>query len=224
LREAETQDVGFEADGRRRRAAPWTAAWNHVMSIQAAITALRTFTRSDPIVNDRETLEALEKEIFNTSDRVTAVMLGAAVETALERLLASRMRQNLNRTERDQLFGFEGAVGTFSAKIIIAYAMRIIGPITYSDLKLIKELRNQFAHSRIAFDFQTPQVVAVCNELKIPKLPDSSDSFKSRIGMEKSASWMLFVSACHNIAYRMLVKREGPKEGDFVFINDEPLP
>jgi DNA-binding MltR family transcriptional regulator len=201
-----------------------TAAWNHIMGIQAAITALPTFTRSDPIVNDRETLEALEREIFNTSDRVTAVMLGPYVETALDRLLTSRMRPNLSKIERDQLFGFEGAVGTFSAKIIIAYAMNIIGPITYSDLKLIKELRNQFAHSRIAFDFPTPEVVAVCNELKIPKLRDNSDSFKSRIGMEKSASWMLFVSACHNIAYRMLVKREGPHEGDFVFVNEERLP
>ena len=128
-----------------------------------------------PSREDRETLEALEKEVFNTSDRVTAVMLGAFVETALEKLLASRMRRNLNKTERDQMFGFEGAVGTFSAKIIIAYAMNIIGPITYSDLKLIKELRNQFAHSRIAFDFQTPEVAAVCNELKVPKLPDSGN-------------------------------------------------
>ena len=54
---------------------------------------------------------------------------------------------------------------------------------------------------------------------------DSSDSFKSRIGVEKKPeSWMLFVSACHNIAYRMLVKRDGVKEGDFIFVNDEPLP
>ena len=103
--------------------------------------------------------------------------------------------------------------------------MKIIGPITYSDLNLIKELRNQFAHSRRPFDFQTPEVVAVCNQLKVPQLRDSSDSFKSRIGTEsKSNSWMLFVSACHNIAYRMLVKRDGPKAGDFVFVDDEPLP
>lgn len=194
------------------------------MGIPAAVKALRTFAKADPIANDTETLEALENEIFNTSDRVTAVMLGAAVETALERLLASRMRQDLSRTEQDQLFGFEGAVGTFSGKIMVAYAMSIIGPITYSDLKFIKELRNQFAHSRVVFDFQTSQVAAVCNELKTPRLPDSNNSFKSRIKTEKSASWMLFVSACHNILYRMIVKQHGPRAGDIVFVNDEPLP
>jgi DNA-binding MltR family transcriptional regulator len=195
------------------------------MGISAATKALVKFTRSDPTANDRETLEVLEKELFNTSDRATAVMLGAHVETALEKLLASRMRDNLNSTERNKIFGFEGPVGTFAAKIIVAYAMNIIGPITYSDLDLIRLLRNEFAHSRQPLNFQTPEVAAVCNELKIPKLRDSSDSFKQHIGgVEKPTSWMLFVSACHNIAYRMVVKREGPREGDFVFVNDEPLP
>jgi len=135
---------------------------------RAAIKALRTFAQGDPVVNDRGMLETLEKELFNTSDRVTAVMLGAHVETALEKLLVSRMRGNLNSDGRSRLFGFEGVVGTFSAKIIVAYATKIIGPITYSDLNLIKELRNQFAHSRRPFDFQTPEVVAVCNQLRSP--------------------------------------------------------
>jgi len=176
------------------------------------IKALRAFTRGDlTLNNDRETLEALEKELFHTSDRVTAVMLGALVEAALEKLLAAQMHRR-----RDV---------SFSKKINIAREKNIIGPVTRSDLYFIRELRNEFAHSRRPFDFRTPQVVAVCNELKVPHLEDSSDPFKSRIGAEaKSKSWMLFVSACHNIAYRMLVKREGPKEGDFAFINDEPLP
>ena len=126
------------------------------------IKALRAFTRSDPTVNDRETLEALEKELFNTSDRVTAVMLGALVETALEKLLASRLHHRRDRT--------------FSEKINIAHEEKIIGPITRSDLYFIRELRNEFAHSRRPFDFQTPQVVAVCNELKVPKLGSLHES------------------------------------------------
>jgi hypothetical protein len=202
------------------------------MSIPAATKALRAFTQRDPTVTDREALDAFEKELYGTSDRVTAVMLGATVETALEKLLASRMRKDLNSDERSKLFGFEGAVGTFSAKIIVAYAMKIIGPITYSDLNIIKLLRNEFAHSRVPFDFQTPQAIAVCNELQVPKLPDSDSSFPlmttnapSRFGITGiPPPWTLFVSACHNIAYRMLVKRDGIRAGDFVFVNDEPLP
>jgi hypothetical protein len=194
------------------------------VGIPAATKALRAFARADPVVNGKEALAALENELFNTSDRVTAVMLGAHVETALERLLLSRMRNNLNPTNRDRLLGSNGVIGTFSAKIIIAYAMRFVGPITYSDLELIRELRNQFAHSRRSLNFEIPEIVAVCSELKIPKLQDSNDSFALHLKVAKSASWMLFVSACHNIAYRMLVNREGPREGDFVFDNDDPLP
>jgi len=196
----------------KRTGAPAGRRGTTVIVTPPVIKALRALTRGDPTVNnDREALEALEKELFYTSDRVTAVMLGALVETALEKLLVSQMHFRRDLTS--------------SEKINIAHEKMIIGPVTRSDLYFIKELRNEFAHSRRPFDFQTPQVVAVCNELKVPHLDDSSDPFKSRIGAEaKSKSWMLFVSACHNIAYRMLVKREGPKEGDFVFINDEPLP
>jgi hypothetical protein len=194
----------------KQTAAPTGQRVTTVTATPPAIKALRAFARGDPIVKDREALEALENELFKTSDRVTAVMLGALVEAALEKLLASRTHHRRDRT--------------FAEKIDIAHAAKIIGPITRSDLYFIKELRNAFAHSRQPFDFQTPQVVAVCNELKVPHLQDSSDSFKSRVGIDKSESWMLFVSACHNIAYRLFVKRDGPMEGDFVFVDDEPLP
>jgi hypothetical protein len=54
------------------------------------------FTRGDPTLTD---LEAVETELFKTNDRVTAVMLGAFVETALKKLLVSRMRDDLNSDE-----------------------------------------------------------------------------------------------------------------------------
>jgi hypothetical protein len=202
------------------------------MGIPAATKALQAFTRRDPIVNDREALDALENELYGTSDRVTAVMLGASVETALEKLLASRMRDDLNSDERSKLFGFDGA----GRHLLREDHHRLRGEDHRADylpdLNLIKLLRNEFAHSRIPFDFQTPQVVAVCNELQVPKLPDSNNSFPlmttrvtSRFGIAGiPPSWMLFVSACHNIAYRMLVKRDGIREGDFIFVDDEPLP
>jgi hypothetical protein len=85
------KEYDFATGGMSRRAASTEQRGTLVMGAKAAITALRAFARSDPIASDRETLEALEKEVFNTSDRVTAVMLGASVETALEKLLATTL-------------------------------------------------------------------------------------------------------------------------------------
>jgi hypothetical protein len=75
------------------------------------------------------------------------------LEANLERLLSKAMRQDLNSRDRRNLFEFEGAVGTFSSKIIVAYALRLIGPTTRGDLDLSRFLRNEFAHSRIRFGF-----------------------------------------------------------------------
>jgi hypothetical protein len=107
------------------------------------------------------------------------------------------------------------------------------GSTTRSDLDLIRLLRNTFAHSRMPFDFGTPEVRAVCDQLKIVDFPESQIpyGYLNRIsdGKLKGAPDLTdpktrFISTCHNISYRMLVKRDGPKEGDFVFPNDNPLP
>jgi hypothetical protein len=52
-------------------------------------------------------------------------MFGSFVEVALERLLASVMRSDLNSKDRRQLFEYEGAVGSFSSKTIMAYALKL---------------------------------------------------------------------------------------------------
>jgi hypothetical protein len=54
---------------------------------------------------------------------------------------------------------------------VVAYAFKLIGSITRADLDLIKFLRNEFAHSRLPFDFKTPEVRAVCDQLKIVEVP-----------------------------------------------------
>jgi hypothetical protein len=184
--------------------------------------------RADPTLAQ---LEALERELYASgNDRTTAVMLGSFVETNLQRLLASVMRDDLDSKDRKQLFEYEGAVSSFSSKIVVAYALKLIGSTTRSDLDLIRFLRNTFAHSRIHFDFDTPEVRAVCDQLKIVELPGSTiphmylhripDLNRDDISDPKTR----FISACHSLSYRMLVKRDGPKAGDYVFPNDDPVP
>ena len=96
------------------------------------IKKLRTLTRADPEFKD---LEAIEQELYaSLSDRATAVMFGSFVETNLEQLLAKAMRSALNSKDRQKLFYYEGAVGTFASKIVVAYAFKLIGPITRGDL------------------------------------------------------------------------------------------
>jgi hypothetical protein len=134
----------------------------------AYIKNLRAFTRGDLNVSH---IEALEQELYGASDRATAVMYGAIVENGLQHLLETEIRPDLNSKDR-----------SFASKTAMAYALKLIGPISRADLNLIRILRNEFAHSRKPFGFDAPEVKAVCDELKIPDLPGAyiPDGFASQ--------------------------------------------
>ena len=91
------------------------------------VRAFKDFTRSDLTISD---LPKLETEIYDANDRASAVILGSIVESSLTTFLSRKLRQDLNRVQRKRLFDYEGPLGTFSAKIILTYAMRLIGPVT----------------------------------------------------------------------------------------------
>ena len=143
------------------------------------------------------------------------------------------MRDDLSSKDKRQLFEYEGAVGTFASKIVVAYALKLIGPVTRSDIDLVRFLRNEFAHSRMPFNFKTPEVSAVCDELKIVDFPSSiiPHGYLSRVSdkelksaIDKADPRTRFVTPCHHLSYRMLVAIHGPREGDQAFPNDDPLP
>lgn len=197
----------------------------------AYIRNLRLVARAEP---DAKHLKALERQLYRSnSDRAVVVLLGSFVETRLERLLASKMRKNMNSAERKRVFDYEGPLGTFSAKTAMAYALSIIGPQTRSDLDLVRILRNEFAHSRIPLTFRTAEIKEACAHLK---LVDYSASFVPRVYLEavprrglkaatdKKNARTRFLTECNTLLYRLDLAMRGPQEGDIAFPNDDPVP
>ena len=198
----------------------------------AYLRKFRDLAKSDPKFED---VEALEAELYTLgNDRATAVLFGSFVDTSLERLLASKMRQDLSSEMRGNLFGPNGPLGTFSSKIALAYALKLVGPISHGDLELIRELRNQFAHSRMSFTFETPAVREVIARFRIPDQPKVFvpirylERFKDPAEREAAADIKAprtrFIVACHELAKRIFTQINYPQEGDAVYPNDEPLP
>jgi hypothetical protein len=77
-----------------------------------------------------------------------AAALGSAimVEIGLTSVLKARLWIKNDKAD-DELFDFTGPLGTFSSKIKMAEAMRIIGPATRANFDRIREIRNYFAHT-----------------------------------------------------------------------------
>lgn len=195
------------------------------------IKALHKLTRANPQIAH---LEDLERELFAPgNDRATAIMFGSFVEESLRLLLLSAMRSNLNSDDKNRIFEFDGAAGSFSSRIIVAWAFNLIGPITRFDLDVIRLLRNEFAHSRMPLDFETNEVRDVCSRITIVELPGSHIPFRylerlsqnERLKAEELENPKTrFITACHLISYRMHQKIHGPQAGDIAFPGDVLLP
>jgi hypothetical protein len=184
----------------------------------AYVRDLRRLAGSDPTV---ENLEAVESELyFSKSDRATVIMYGQVVETNLQRLIYSIMRQDMNSSDKRRLFEYEGSFGTFSAKIIGAYALNLIGPTTKFDLDLLRFIRNQFAHSRVHLNFSMPEVTATCNQFKLVDLTGSHiplafhegafaiSEADGRAAIDKTNSKTRYIVTCHTLSQRFYMRRE----------------
>lgn len=98
---------------------------------------------SHPDVKD--ILFKLLNEILNESDR-GAIIIGAAI---VEDYLSDYIKQILPRQSRtyvNSLMKYPGLISSFSAKIELAYAFRIINEPIYKSLTALRKMRNNAAH------------------------------------------------------------------------------
>jgi hypothetical protein len=132
------------------------------------IEALRRLSYA-PTTADQQ--EAFERQIApETSDRGACILLAAHIETELTAAIESALPK-LTEDQRYELFGQDGPLATFARKITMASALGIVGPVSKQNLRLIRHVRNAFAHHRMPIEFSTPEVHAVCMDLVPLELP-----------------------------------------------------
>lgn len=104
--------------------------------------------------------QTLSKE----TDRGCALMAASFLENEIERLLRDKLVGTSSFI--DQLFDFNGPLGTFSSKIKMCYGVGLISKEIMSDLDLIRKIRNDFGHDYKPIDFNTPAIKSRIENLK----------------------------------------------------------
>ena len=97
--------------------------------------------------------------------------------------MGKRLRR-LSGEDSDRIFSGFGPLSSFSAKILMAYALGVINRRTRANLEHIKELRNAFAHASKPLSFRTLEVKAVAQLLLLPELT------------KRATPRMMFIFAC----------------------------
>jgi hypothetical protein len=133
--------------------------------MRKSIDALITLTAAGFVTIDdiSDYISEIERD---NNDRSVAILLGTTVENALQSSIERAIRID-ERGQKD-LFTYDGPLGTFTAKIKMANALRIFGDETRDNLDLIRNIRNTFAHAKVPINFDTRQVKNACALLQIP--------------------------------------------------------
>jgi len=121
----------------------------------------------DPNRTPYETFSVVEIHGDEARDTAVVIVAAANLELCLRMAIEARF-DHLNRIESRELFGPDRPLGSFSAKIAIAYALGIFEKQFRADLHRIRHIRNAFAHMSNHAGFKTEGVVAACNTLVLP--------------------------------------------------------
>lgn len=120
--------------------------------------SLKNLLKQRPTADDVTILVA---EIKTDGPRGAAVTAGALVDDLLRELLVENM-VTLTEGEHNILFTRNGPLANFGSRIDVAYAFGFFKERTRHDLRLLKGIRNAFAHVNLNISFATPEIAKLC--------------------------------------------------------------
>ena len=148
------------------------------------------------------------KELENQTDRGVAIIGAAYLEERLAEALMSyfsdkiknKVTINKNReTVEKRIFRGYGPLTTFSGKIDLGFALGFYGEKSLADFHVIRDIRNDFAHTVDPVSFTSQAIKSKCNKLWYPahyvpigkdKLPsDPKDKFLEGVFMLWNFLW-----------------------------------
>lgn len=138
-------------------------------------------------------------DVLNSQADLACVVVGAAfLDTALKTLLSEKL---LKSSVTDKLLDDRGALGSFSARADLAYCLGIVRKHHYNDLRLVMEIRNQFAHTHLHLAFDDSTVQEKCdrlNEWKVffhgEKQEPTPEQLSTRAARNKFTLSVIFLS------------------------------
>jgi hypothetical protein len=113
---------------------------------------------------------------------MAAILAAAGVEDGLEFAIHNQHMRGISESEVTSMFDSDGILGTFGAKIRMGHALLLFGDLTQDDLNCIRDIRNAFAHAKMALDFDHAAVIEACKDFHGPFAfkPEDKDILNAR--------------------------------------------
>jgi DNA-binding MltR family transcriptional regulator len=119
-------------------------------------------------VREKTTLQSQDiqgflQEFQKESDRATAVLGAALLDAKVLQLLTAFLVDDKKQVE--SLLDVEQPLGSFGARIRMAYCLGLVTKSLFEILTTIKGIRNTFAHQLHGLSFQSPHIAKECSKL-----------------------------------------------------------
>ena len=121
-------------------------------------------------------METYFKELSGESDRACALIAGAAVSDGLRDLLKLYFVK-LEEIDIDHLFYNQGAPLSSFSRTDVSFALGLISPQERIVANVIRNIRNQFAHTLAQFDFSHELIISELSKVA----PDFVASMKAKV-------------------------------------------
>lgn len=123
-----------------------------------------------PIKDLSSEVEKLYKVMNEEKSDLACALIGASfLSECIGSVLKKKFRPNSSTALRI-LMPDKGFLGSFSNRADLCYCIGLVNKKKYNDLKLIAEIRNTFAHSRLNITFDSNDVVELTNNLNSYKV------------------------------------------------------
>lgn len=129
----------------------------------------------------------------SSQPRAAAVMWHAIIERRIDRLFKIGLRKD--SAVHDTLFQPTGPLGSYAAKVRLAYMLGWVGQDFYEDLLTVAKIRNRFAHSIECKSFSDQPIADWIKRLRgYQLLPRMLEDYKERAKSDKSVMTYLSIT------------------------------
>jgi DNA-binding MltR family transcriptional regulator len=104
----------------------------------------------------RDVFAVFMNEFMNEGDRACIILASAEMEARFQLLFEKLL--GVNSRLKKELFGFTGPLGAFSARVKMAYALKIITKDFFDLLEAFRSLRNKIVHKGVHASLKDPDV------------------------------------------------------------------
>jgi len=116
------------------------------------------------LLSTAQDLAKFVEELRRESDRGLALVAAALIDDKLGETLRSFFCEGPSAAKL--LDDSNAALGAFSSRSEACIALGLIDDYEYSEIALLRKVRNEFAHAKHGMSFQTPRVQGLCSSLK----------------------------------------------------------